>query len=326
MHRVWRLLALLGLLAGPRHACVAAEGDELRETCLQKWAALEKSAENLATTYTRNEPALVGKVPIPTKYKLLASGNSVLVWNRAPLKFDNLGLGEIERVVGRTPDYTYLLERKVGSEAYRLGYLGQEPEDFAKKLASSRQPRLVTTYVQGRPAADWFTNPLCAVRSLTRVQKDGRSLIQLDASYTPAQESAQNHPFTVTAWFDEGAGGAVRKYESKVSYGTVTVTVDYAEPAGETPRPLRVTERFDYLPEKKSPPATGSIEFESWDRRPVAPEEFLISQFGLPEPQSVTPPPPPRSWLWAWLVGGAVVVGAVGILLLRRGRRAAATE
>ncbi len=34
--------------------------------------------------------------------------------------------------------------------------------------------------------------------------------------------------------------------------------------------------------------------------------EFLISSFGFPEP--VPPASPPRSWLWAWLISGALVL------------------
>ncbi len=326
MSRSWCLLALIGSLAVPGPVCRAGEDTDLRERGLKKWAALEKATENLDATYTWNESYVAGKSTIPIKYKLLVNGNSVLVWNRALLKFNDPSLGEVERVIGRTPDYTYSLERKVGNEVYRLGYIGQETEDFPKKLMRSRQARLVPVFIQGRTVTDWLKDSHFAVGSLTRVQQDGRNMIQLDATYAPSETDARKHMTALTAWFDEQAGWALRKYEAKVWYGTQTVTIDYAEPAGDAPRPLRVTERIDYPPNKKSPPATSSIDFETWNYRSVAPEEFLISQFGLPEPQTVTPPPVKRSLLWAWLIGGAVVVGGVGIMLLRWGRRGAPVE
>ena len=323
MSRTWLLLTFIGLCVTHSSTCRAGDETELRETGLKKWSALDEAVKHLDTTFTLNESYIAGKPTIPIKYKLLVDDQSVLQQHRSPRKFDTPSLGDIERVLGRTPDYVYLLERKVGDKDYRLGNLGQDSPDFSKQLYMTRKARLISISIEGRSIIEWLGDSRFVVQSLSRVQQEGRNMIKLDARFTPEGEDSRTHHPALTAWFDEGEAWALRKYEAKAWYGTITATVDYGPPAGGAPRPLRLTEIRTYNEDRKLPKATSSIEFETWNPRTIEPEEFLISQFGLPEPQSVTPAPAKRSWLWVWLIAGAVVIGGVGITLVRRGRRVA---
>ncbi len=324
MFRTWHLLSLIGVVLVPGSSIGQGENEtELRKTGLKMWSALDEAVKHLDTTFTLNESYIAGKPTIPIKYKLLVNDQSVLQQHRSPLKYNTPSLGEIERVLGRTPDYVYMLERKVGDKDYRLGNLGQDSPDFSKHLHMTRKARLISISIEGRSIIEWLGDSRFVVQSLARVQQEGRNMIKMDARYTPEGEDARTHFPTLTAWFDEGEAWVLRKYEAKAWYGTITATVDYGPPAGGAPRPIRLTEVYTYNADKKLPQATSSIDFETWNPRAIEPEEFLISQFGLPEPQSVTPVPPKRSWLWIWLIAGAVVIGGVGIMLLRRGRRVA---
>jgi hypothetical protein len=302
-----------------------AEADEippsrLTSDAIPAWRKLKAAEEHVNFTMETKKWATENGRSLDhaskrTRNRLVRDGSSFLV------KMSTEGAAS-EGYFGANPRYLFNINRPADTAPYVLRSLDLEASDKAR---ADLQRQLIIFYSIARwrlfasiPLDELVTDPGFQLKSIEEVSVDGLKCVKVHF----AGALAHHKQTFLDSWviLDPARDWSILRSEASFARFKLTVENEYWPESGGVSwlRRCKMTNTYpaEHIEENTE------YSFDKVEQAPIPASTFLLSSFGMPEPDRPVAADY-RSKVHYWLIGGAVAMFAAAYALRRRASRAA---
>lgn len=330
LRTAWLVASAVCLLTCPVRA-KEGESEQLLAAARAGWERLERAASHLEVEFQ-----FWHRIPPSVSNSLLKEGRILVDGECVLLEFKSLGKSDLknkqtlqDKVFGKNLRYVFELRRATHSGAHVLTLFKQ-----ADAGDNSRFARFATLYagvpwtIQGVRIWDMPNDSRFRIGSW---KKDDSGLVCMKVYRDETTEKGTKDELRIESEMavilDPAMGWSIRKFENQFKKtwnggsGTFLekTQIEYAnEVAMFPPVPRRHVDSL--FNQDGTERVTFTLDLPKWEyRRSIDQPEFSLSSFGIPEPVGNEAS---RSWpTYVWLLTGAVVCSALGLVFQHRNRK-----